>query len=183
MALSSSEERMVRTRGVVAGAATVALTAVGAMATPQAQATTDQMPINGTFIARSMGEWAQTRDSYHDEATITSTWTITSTCSAATACTGTVTSDAGWTAPLTLFAGSWEIHREIPNWEPCADGTAYTGHQTIRFWGVDENGTVLFRQSQATQFAGEDRTIADSGACGINQWLVIKMPFTMRKVA
>lgn len=172
-----------RARGVVAGATAIAVTAIGGVATPTAQASLDERPINGTFIARSMGDWAQTRDSYHDEATVTSTWTISSTCSTAMDCTGQVSSDAGWTAPLTLFGGAWEIHRDIPNWEPCADGTAYTGHQTIRFWGVDENGGILFRQAEATQFAGEDRTIGPSGACGINQWQVIRMPFTMRKVA
>jgi hypothetical protein len=153
------------------------------MATPPARATSDEWPINGTFIARSMGDWAMTRDSYHDEATVTSTWTITSTCSDPTNCTGQVISDAGWTAPLRKFAGSWEVVRDIPNWEPCPDGTAYTGHQTIRFWGVDDDGTIMFRPAEATQFAGEDRTIGPSGACGINNWQVIRMPFTMRKVA
>jgi hypothetical protein len=170
-----------RARAVIAGA--IAMTAISAASMPASHAITDEMPINGTFIARSMGDWAKTRESYHNEATVTSTWTISSTCSAATTCDGTVTSDAGWSAPLTFFANVWEIHRELPNWEPCADGTASPGRQTIRFWGVDEYGSIMARQSEAIQFAGEDRTVGDSGACGINQWQVIKMPFTMRKVA
>ena len=170
-------------RGLIAGATAVAVTAVGLVSEPTARASADEWPINGTFIARSMGEWAKTRESFHDEATVTSTWTITSSCSDPQTCTGQVTSDLGWTAPLGRFGGAWEIHRELPNWEPCADGTAATGHQKIRFWAVDENGQVLTRSAEATQFAGEDRTIGDSGACGINQWQVIRMPFTMRKVA
>jgi hypothetical protein len=92
-------------------------------------------------------------------------------------------SDQGWTVPLSWFGGAWEIQRDIPNWEPCEDGTAYTGHQIIRFWGVDENGMILTRQSQAIQFGGQDRTYGPSGGCGINNRQEITMPFTMRKVA
>jgi hypothetical protein len=172
-----------RARGAIAGATAVAVTVLGGLAAPPARAVTDEMPVNGTFIARSMGQWAQTRDSYHDEATVTSTWTINSTCTTPTDCTGQVKSDQGWTLPLRWFGGAWEIERDIPNWEPCEDGSAYTGHQTIRFWGVDEDGMVLTRQSQAIQFAGQDRTIGPSGACGINNAQLITMPFTMRKVA
>jgi hypothetical protein len=170
-----------RTTGAIAVA--IAVPVIGGSVAQSAHAVTDEMPINGTFIARSMGEWAKTRDSFHNEATKTETWTISSSCTAPSDCTGQVTSDAGWTVPLRWYGGSWEIKRQIPNWEPCADGTAYTGDQKIRFWGVDEYGNVLTRQSEAIQFAGEDRTIGPSGACGINQWQVITMPFTMRKVA
>jgi len=92
-------------------------------------------------------------------------------------------SDQGWTVPLRWFGGAWEIQRDIPNWEPCEDGTAYTGHQIIRFWGVDDVGMILTRQSQAIQFAGQDRTYGPSGGCGINNRQEITMPFTMRKVA
>lgn len=170
------------TRGPVAGAITVAVI-VSVLGAPPARAITDEMPINGTFIARSMGDWARTRDSFHNEPTITSRWAVSSTCTGPTECTGQVVSDAGWTLPLRLFGASWEVQRDIPNWEPCGDGTAYTGHQTIRFWGVDQNGSLMARQSEAVQFAGEDRTIGPSGACGVNQWLVITIPFTMRKVS
>lgn len=170
-----------RASGVLAGA-TVTLTLFGAAASPQAGAITDEMPINGTFIARSIGEWAKLRESYHNEPTVTSTWTISSTCTTPSTCTGQVTSDAGWTVPLIRFAGQWEVKRVIPNWEPCEDGSAFPGEQTIRFYGVDENGLVLLRQSEAIQFAGEDRTVGPSGACGVNQWLTIRMPFTMRKI-
>lgn len=171
-----------RARGVVAGA-TVALTLLSTAAGPRAGAITDEMPINGTFIARSMGDWAKTRESYHNEPTVTSTWTISSTCTAPSTCTGQVSSDAGWTVPLIRFAGQWEVKRLIPDWERCDDGSTFPGEQTIRFYGVDENGMVIIRQSEAIQFAGEDRTVAQSGACGVNQWLTIRMPFTMRKIA
>lgn len=166
---------------VIAGAAALMM-ALGAAPAPQARAITDEMPINGTFIARSMGDWAKTREVYHNEPTVTSTWTISSTCSSPSTCTGQVSSDAGWTEPLIRYAGMWEVRRDIPDWEHCEDGTAFPGHQTIRFYGVDEDGLVIFRQSEAIQFAGEDRTIAPSGACGVNQWLVVRMPFTMRKI-
>jgi hypothetical protein len=172
-----------RARGAIAGATAVAVTVIGGLVAPPARAVTDEMPINGTFIARSMGEWSKTRDSFHDEATVTETWTISSACTGPTTCTGQVASSGGWTLPLTFAGGAWEIQRDIPNWEPCPDGTAYTGHQKIRFWGVDENGLFLTRQSQAIQFAGQDRTIGPSGACGINNWQVVTMPFTMRKIA
>jgi hypothetical protein len=170
-----------RTSGAIATAAAVAM--IGGLAAAPARAVTDEMPINGTFIARSMGDWAQTRDSYHNEVTVTSTWTINSTCTGPTDCTGQVQSDKGWTAPLLWYGGAWEVKREIPNWEPCEDGTAYTGHQFIRFVGVDEDGLQITRQSTAIQFSGTDRTDGESGACGINNKQVITMPFTMRKVA
>lgn len=170
-----------RTRGLLAGA-TALLAVMGTATAPRAEAIADEMPINGTFIARSMGDWAKTREVYHNEPTVTNTWTITSTCSTPSDCSGQVTSDAGWTEPLVRFAGQWEVRRDIPDWERCEDGATFPGHQTIRFYGVDENGLVIFRQSEAIQFAGEDRTIAPSGACGVNQWLVVRMPFTMRKV-
>jgi hypothetical protein len=173
-----------RARSVIAGATAVALAAIGAVSMPAAHAVTDDMPLNGTFIAKSMGEWARTNESYHDEVPVESTWTISSTCVSPSKCDGTVTSDAGWSAPLTIFAGVWEIHRELANWAPCPDGvTAMPGHQTIRFYGVDYEGAKLLRQSDATIFAGEDRTIGDSGACGQNRWQVVRMPFVMRKVA
>ena len=51
--------------------------------------------INGTFTAFSDGQWAKTNDSYHDELSVTQTWTITSTCATYQDCTGRVTSDQG----------------------------------------------------------------------------------------
>jgi hypothetical protein len=181
-AVRSFKEQSMRARGVIAGATVLALTAAGGMGIPPARAFVEDLPINGTFITRSMGEWAKTNERYQNEPTVTSTWTISSTCSDAFTCTGTVTSDQGWSVPLERVAGTWMIHRELANWEPCPDGTAYPGHQAIRFWGVDDNGMMLLRQSEAIQFAGIDRTVGDSGACGINQWLAISMPVTMRKI-
>jgi hypothetical protein len=180
---TSIEEQAMCARAVIATAAALAVTVAGGVTMPPARAFVEDLPINGTFIARSMGEWAKTNERYQNEATVTSTWTITSTCSDAFTCTGTVTSDLGWTAQLERIANVWVVHRELPAWEPCADGTNSPGHQAIRFWGVDDNGMVLLRQSEAIQFAGIDRTVGDSGACGINQWLAISMPFTMRKIA
>ncbi len=39
----------------------------------------DGVAINGTYTAFSDGEWAKTNQSFHDEASVTQTWTITST--------------------------------------------------------------------------------------------------------
>jgi hypothetical protein len=172
-----------RARGVVVGATVLALTVAGAIGMPPARAFVEDLPINGTFIFRSMGEWAKTNDRYQNEPTVTSTWTITSSCSDAFTCTGTVESDQGWSVPLERVANEWMIHRELPNWEPCADGSTGPGHQSVRFYGVDDNGMMILRQSEAIQFAGIDRTVGDSGNCGINQWLAISMPITMRKVS
>ncbi len=72
---------MARTRHVIAAATAVAVTVMVALGTPSsAHASDDGLALNGIYTATSNGDWAKTDDSYHDEATVTSTWTITSTC-------------------------------------------------------------------------------------------------------
>src|SRR5271156_510326 len=84
--------------------------------------------INGTFTATIIGDWARTRTVYHQEAVVRSTWTITSSCTTAEDCGGTVSSDQGWTATLKMTDGlNWYAKRDIPNWETCPDGTAFPG--------------------------------------------------------
>ncbi|MGE5694084.1 MAG: hypothetical protein ACM4D3_02285 [Candidatus Sericytochromatia bacterium] len=56
--------------------------------------------LNGRYLATSNGELAMTNQSFHDEATTQSVWTITSSCGTPQDCTGTVTSDEGWTADI-----------------------------------------------------------------------------------
>ena len=79
--------------------------------------------LNGTFTATSNGEWAATNDVFHNEQSVRSIWTISTQCSYPTECTGTVTSDFGWTAPIYQTGGEWYVKRVIPNWMPCFDGS------------------------------------------------------------
>ena len=80
-----------------------------------------QRPRSGRGTAFSDGQWAKTNDSYHDEASVTQTWTITSTCTTYQDCTGTVTSDQGWSsANLVYMSGRWKVSHTVENWERCA---------------------------------------------------------------
>jgi hypothetical protein len=161
--------------------ATVALavvctsTAIGAA--PQAFAF--DTSINGDYIATSIGPWAQTNQRYRDEASTISRWSISTACENSYDCTGTVTSDAGWTAAIINRSGEWMVNRVLPNWEPCADGSFGVGKQQYRFTAVDRAGLTDYR---SPNLAGMDRTVADSGACGISNPLVIELPFRLDKV-
>jgi len=170
-----------RTRNIAGVAAAITMTAVlvGLASPHPARASADDLALNGTYIATSNGDWARTNDSYHDEQTVRSTWTITSTCTETYVCTGQVTSDHGWTAPLQWDSAQWVVQRDIPGWQPCPDGTAVTGHQTYRFSPLDASGNV---QYGSPTLGGEDKTVGPSGACGINKWLAVRMPFRLNKV-
>jgi hypothetical protein len=147
---------------------------------PTAAASGDEWGLNGTYIATSNGQWAQTNDIYRDEASVRSTWTISTTCSTPVECTGRVSSDLGWSADVSIHGSEYVVKRDIPNWEPCPDGAARTGHQIYRFYPVGEKGWVSY---DSTVLAGFDKTTGDSGACGINKALVITMPFRLEKVS
>jgi hypothetical protein len=151
------------------------------VAAPVASAMPD-LALNGTFHATSNGQFAKTRGIYRNEATVSNTWTIKSTCTDPYTCTGTVTSDNGWTAPLHKTSTTWIVTRDIPNWEPCPNGEAYPGAQTIRFWQVGDDG-LLDLSNQSPVFAGEDKTVGPTGACGVSMWLDIAMPFRLVKVS
>jgi hypothetical protein len=148
------------------------------VAAPAARSSVGSPALDGTFVATSNGEWAKTNEVYRDEATVVSTWTITSACSSPVECSGEVRSDQGWTATAHMSNGVWRIDRDLDGWERCADGTAAPGHQIYRFWPVDANGQI---DTGSAVMAGEDRTTGPSGGCGINQWLVVKMPFKLIK--
>lgn len=168
-------------RSVQAIAATIALTATatgGSM--PAAQAVTDYMALNGTYRVASLGDLAKTNMQLHPEATVRSTWTITSTCSTVQDCTGTVTSDQGWSEPLSMRDGvMWNVRHDVPNWESCPDGSSFTGKQMFMFYPVNSEGGV---QIGSPVLAGRDKTTGPSGACGANRWLVIEMPMRMDKI-
>ena len=133
----------------------------------------DGIALNGTYTAFSDGEWARTQDSFHDERSVTQTWTITSACSTYQNCTGRVTSDQGWSGDLVYLSGRWKVTRTVDNWEPCLDGSAYSGQQTFTFWkGWPEPA-----------LKGWDTTLGPSGACGWNKQLNVQLPFTLTPVA
>jgi hypothetical protein len=154
------------------------------MSTVVATADTSELEgaLNGTFRAQSNGDWAQKNEMYRDEATVIATWTIRTTCANPTDCTGTVTSDQGWTAPIVKISGLWNIKHVVPRWEPCPDGTAADGVQHYRFYPVSvQTGQV--DNSQSDLFTGIDETKGPSGACGINRPLLISLPFKLTRVS
>ena len=96
---------------LAAGATVLAAATIGGLDMAPAHADINNPAINGIFLATSNGEWAKTNNTYHDEASIRSTWTITSSCLNPNTCTGTVSSDEGWTANLVRFSGWWKVVR------------------------------------------------------------------------
>ncbi|OBA84586.1 hypothetical protein A9W99_00215 [Mycobacterium sp. 1164966.3] len=147
-----------------------------------AQATTkEDVAINGTYRATSIGDWAKTNDQYNGEPTVIQTLTISSSCVTFQECHGTVTSDQGWTAPMYMLDGTmWYVKRDVPNWERCEDGTAYTGLQTLYFYPVNSYGEFTLG---SPTFAGKDKTIGPSGACGQNRSLGVDMPLRLDKLS
>lgn len=166
----------------IATATLVTATVFGGLGTASpATASIDDVAINGTYRATSLGDWAKVNEQFHKEATVTATWTITSSCTTVQDCTGTVRSDQGWSAPLKMTDGEmWKVKHDVPNWERCPDGTAYTGHQMFYFYAVDSNGQPRLGSPTLT---GKDKTIGPSGACGQNQWLAIELPFRLDKIS
>jgi hypothetical protein len=157
-----------RTAGMVLA---VMLTAL-VLGTAPAHAGDCSVPFNGTYTATSDGQWAMTRDSYHDEQTVVATWTVTTTCNNYIDCTGTVVSDQGWTGNAECDAATWTVTHDIPSWQPCADGTFAPGTQKFMFVST----------SNPNEFTGWDKTVGPSGACGKNQWNTIRMPFKLNKI-
>jgi len=178
------EEHTMRSAGTIASAILLPVNVFSGLGTaPTAQATTkDDVAINGKYRATSIGNWAKINDQYNNEATVTNTWTISSSCANFQECTGTVTSDQGWSAPLYMLDGiMWYAKHDVPNWERCEDGTAYTGQQTFYFYPVDSsNGSF---QLGSPTLAGKDKTVGPSGACGQNHWLDIELPLRLDKLA
>src|ERR1700759_973128 len=123
-----------RSMSVAASAALVAASSVVCVGTaPLAQAYDPS--ISGTYTATNVGEMARTNTVRHAEATVRSTWTITSSCTTAEDCSGQITSDQGWSAPIYMHDGLiWNVKRDLPNWETCPDGTSYTAKDFIFFY-------------------------------------------------
>ena len=164
-----------------ASATLSAAAAIGGLGMAPTHADVFNPAINGTFLATSNGEWAKTNDSYHDEATIRSTWTISTSCVNPVECSGTVVSDQGWTANIVHVSGFWKVIRELPNWATCEDGTAATGRQVFTFYPVGPDSSLLV-DPNSTTFSGQDITTGPSGACGKNLEMDITMPFKLVKI-
>ena len=160
---------------VVAHAAVAALLSGTMWYLPSASAEPDSS-INGTYAALSDGLWAKTNERFHDEVTVVSIWTISSSCSDYEDCTGTVVSDQGWSAPVRYRSGLWRLTRTIPHWQTCPDGTTAPGEQAFEFSRASRNGSP-------STLTGFDRTKGPSGACGVNQWLTISMPFSLTLIS
>jgi len=160
-------------RAVTAAIAVVTMSGLGIITAAQGAADPNDVDgdysVNGAFAAMSDGQWAQLHQAFHDQPTVLSTWTITSSCTTPYKCTGTVASDQGWKADASMMSGIWFVSRELDNWQVCADGSAAPGHQLFKFYRLD-----------ATTLVGSDMTTGDSGACGTNLPLSITMPFTLR---
>ena len=159
-----------RARDVAATVASIVLALTGTQSSIAAAQPDYTGELNGVFLAVSNGQWAQTNLRYHDEATITSTWSFASTCTGVHDCTGRVSSDFGWTGEASYVSGSWRVRHTVQDWQSCADGTTAPGEQLFVFWRDSTN---------PTRWVGWDKTTGPSGACGINRWLNIQMPFTL----
>jgi hypothetical protein len=160
-------------------AAAVTTLSIAGLVSPSPALASDDWGLNGTYTATSNGEWAKTNDIFHDEKSLRSTWTISTACSYPTECTGTVKSDAGWTAPIYQKGGVWYVRRVVPNWEPCPDGTAADGLQLFRFIAATPDGGGMDPTSNT--LVGEDQTTGPAGACGVSLPLFITMPFKLVK--
>jgi hypothetical protein len=170
--------RGVRVLGVVSAA--VAVVGSVGTATP-AYASNYGVELNGNWRVISNGDWAKNNEVFLNEQTVVQTWTMSSSCTSPISCTGTVTSDQGWTAPMVNRGDYWVVDHDIDNWVPCPDGTAALGHQKFMFWGW--NAVTSNRDMTMTDvMAGRDRTQGPSGACGINKPLVIELPMRLEKL-
>src|SRR4051794_32981319 len=172
-----------RALGVIGGVAAAAMTVFGSVGVaPPAQASNYGIELNGTWRVMSNGEWARTNQVLIDEKTIIENWTISSSCVSPLECTGTVTSDKGWTAPINFVKVYWILNRDIPSWAPCPDGTFATGHQKFTVWGI--NPVLNERDLRITDLlAGRNITETESGACGRNQPLDIELPVRMERLS
>jgi hypothetical protein len=174
-----------RPLGTVAAATLMATSVIGVLGSaPTARAITkDDVALNGTYRVTSIGNWAKINDQYNNEPTTVQTWTINSTCTTIMECRGTVRSDEGWSAPIYMTDGDlWYVKHEVPNWERCEDGTAFTGKQTFDLYPVDPTGTTGEFQIGSPVLAGKNKTVGPSGACGQNQWLTIELPLRLDKI-
>jgi hypothetical protein len=148
---------------------------------PHAAADVEDYALNGTYSVVSNGEWAKVNERYEDKPSVTSEWTISSTCQTVNTCAGKVTSSQGWTEDIYTTSGrNWYVRHFVPGWIPCPDGGTADGHQVYRFHQeLSENpdGTPT-----PGVLVGEDVTTGDSGNCGRNTSLVLNLPVKLTRI-
>ena len=137
----------------------------------------DDVALNGTFTAESDGQWAKTNEVTVYQPDVVATWTVTSSCTTFQDCTGSVVSDQGWTAELVYQSQRWRATHAVEGWRTCPDGTTYPGEQSFTFWAER-----LDAPDRHDRLIGWDETVAASGACGVNRWFTVRMPFELTRV-
>lgn len=167
-----------RARESAFGAAVVGLV-LGVVAAPPVQAGTG-FELNGRYQVTSNGDWSKTNEVFMNERPVVSVWTVSSSCANAHECTGQVSSDEGWTAPMEFRTSRWIVDRFHEHWQTCPDGTTSPGRQRYQFQGSDSNGQ--YDKRNIDLLVGYDRTVGVSGACGRNQPTVILMPLSVRRL-
>lgn len=167
-----------RTAGAALAVTAIVAVAMAAVA-PRAHAA--DAALNGRYLATSNGDFATTNDVRRPLPSVRSTWTIAMSCTDEVNCSGTVSSDAGWSAGIVITNGEYIVKRNLPDWQRCADGTGrtVTGRQRYHFFPVDESG---FLMPGSRVFAGFDKTSGESGACSLNEMSEIEMPFRLEKL-
>ncbi len=152
------------------------MTAAAIAAAAPAAAGPDDVALNGTFVAFSDGQWSKTRERFEPRPSVTSVWTLTSSCTNFQDCTGTLVSDQGWSAPLVYLSQRWRATRVIPGWLKCPDGTTADGTQSFTFWA-----RRFDVPERLDRMVGFDETIGPSGACGVNRWMNVRMPLIVTR--
>ncbi|UXA19816.1 hypothetical protein [Mycobacterium sp. SMC-4] len=152
----------------IAAATTLSTVVAAAVATPANAAVNPAL--NGVYTATSDGQRSKTNEKFRVMPSVVSRWTMESTCLGAYDCSGTVSSDAGWTADLLYASGMWFVQRTLPGWQHCEDGSTADGRQIIKFH-EDPNDTL--------RYVGWDTTAGPSGACGVNRPVFIEIPFSL----
>lgn len=164
---------------LLTGLFTATLLSAGIVAAAPAHSS-ETWALNGTFTATSNGEWAKKNDIFYNQYSVRAIWTISSECSYPTECTGTVTSNQGWTAPIYQTGGEWYVKHVVPRWVPCPDGSTADGFQVFRFKRMTADGANT--DPTTNTLIGEDATTGPSGACGVSLPVFIQMPFKLVKI-
>ena len=165
---------------VMGGLAAAAVAVIAGVGVAPAASADSETALNGTFRVLSDGQWARTNDVKIKQETVIETWTVSTSCVNPLNCSGTVTSDRGWTGTARLD-DFWYVDHVIPNWIPCSDGTFASGYQKFILWGVD-HATEQKVYNNIQTLAGRNVTKGPSGACGVNKPVVIELPVSMQKI-
>jgi hypothetical protein len=175
------EERVMVAAKALSGAALMAAAMTVLSVAPSAGAEYEEYAMNGTYSVVSNGEWARMNDRYQDEPSVRSEWTVSTTCTSAITCAGTVTSTLGWTESIYTGTGNtWYVKHFVPDWIPCPGGGTGPGLQVYNFYPSTDEG---MSQRISDLWVGEDRTTGESGACGRNRSLVLSLPVKITKIS